>query len=218
MASAGLKYSASFTGPAAPWLVFNCIFFGSNLGLFVTLSVCNCPVNLVCFMNIPTFLCNFNPRSMYPCASTMWKTNFQYQLFHLLQMTLIPYYYIRLPLQPFSVVLSSPYPPICLPCSLNSEVFTCWYVVSGMFWTLTLISYRWGQTEAHVCAELCKGLGQMMRVRWACIHVLIHVHLLTKVGPRAFIQSHTECTIIQLCTTMWMDCCRPEDSGGHACM
>ena len=35
--------------------------------------------------------------------------------------------------------------------------------------------------DTHVCKQLCKGVGEAWDVSWPCIHILMHVHLLTKV-------------------------------------
>ena len=44
--------------------------------------------------------------------------------------------------------------------------------------------HKWFHRGAHICAQLCEGVEQMLRVRWTCIPVLMYVHILTIVWAR----------------------------------
>ena len=47
--------------------------------------------------------------------------------------------------------------------------------------------------EGHIFMQLCKGVEETWEVRWTCKHVLIHVHIPTKVWDqmRDFLDMHS---------------------------
>ena len=119
---AGLMCWVLVAGQAVPSLLIPPAFChtwpSSGWMSFVSIMTFRCSVKILIFLNV------IKPSCIGPWAYTIWKTNLQYWLFHLLNMTLMQYCWIGLQLYPFNIVLSWPYPVMDWPCFSNWERFT----------------------------------------------------------------------------------------------
>ena len=169
-----------------------------------------------CLVNHPIFLSLFNPSNMRSCASIVWKTNCKYWLFHLLQMTLIPSWWIGLPLLPFSMVLSWPCPIGSLPIQLWRVyklkyligMLLAYYPVSNLPLSCGLLPVGLpillvGHITATVQSYVCPSHHSFGPTLWLeGVHTSVHVCLSTWLPMSAPSLLHS--CIYHVYTPMWL--------------